>query len=196
MVGVPVQMLSRRPDVRMAEYALMQSYYATAAARSALYPTLSLSGLAGWTNSAGSVIVDPGRLLLSAAASLTAPLFNGGKARAQEKIAKAQQQEAQIAFQQSLLNAGAEVNSLLSQVQTARFKREWRERQIASLTSAVESTQLLMQHGTTTYLEVLTAQQNLLAGEISSISDRFEEMQGVVNLYSALGGGREESVEK
>lgn len=196
MVGVPVQMLSRRPDVRMAEYALMQSYYATAAARSALYPTLSLSGLAGWTNSAGSVIVDPGRLLLSAAASLTAPLFNGGKARAQVKIAKAQQQEAQIAFQQSLLNAGAEVNSLLSQVQTARFKREWRERQIASLTSAVESTQLLMQHGTTTYLEVLTAQQNLLAGEISSISDRFEEMQGVVNLYSALGGGREESAEK
>ena len=194
-VGIPVQLLANRPDVRMAEYALMQAYYATAAARSALYPSLTLNGILGWTNDAGAIIVNPGGLLLSAAASIAAPIFNGGKLRAQLKIAEAQQQEALLTFQQSLLNAGAEVNTLLAQVQTASGKMEIREQQINSLVMAVESTQLLMQHGSTTYLEVLTAQQNLLAGRLAQISDYFDEMQGIVNLYAALGGGRESIVE-
>lgn len=191
--GLPVRLLSNRPDVRMAEYSLMQAYYATAAARSALYPTLTLSGTLGWTNSAGSAIVNPAEILLSATGSLVAPIFNAGKARAQLKIAKAQQQEAQIAFQQSLLNAGSEVNEALSLCQTARAKRKWREQQIAALESAYESTQLLMKHGSTTYLDVLTAEQNLLSGKISQITDRFDEIQGTINLYSALGGGRDEA---
>lgn len=196
-VGVPVALLANRPDVRMAEYALMQSYYATAAARSALYPTLTLSGLLGWTNNAGVVVSNPGSIILSATASLVAPIFNAGKARAGVKIAEAQQQEALIAFRQSLINAGAEVNNSLAQVQTARSKMEWREKQIASLESAVESTEHLMQFGSTTYLEVLTAQQNLLAGRIEAINDRYEEVQGIINLYIALGGGREvEIIEK
>lgn len=196
-VGVPVALLANRPDVRMAEYALMQSYYATAAARSALYPTLTLSGLIGWTNNAGVVVSNPGSILLSAASSLVAPIFNAGKARAGVKIAEAQQQEALIAFRQSLINAGTEVNNSLAQVQTARTKMEWRDKQIAALESAVESTEYLMQYGSTTYLEVLTAQQNLLSGRISAITDRYEEVQGIINLYIALGGGREtESTEE
>lgn len=192
LAGIPVQLLSNRPDVRMAEYQLAQAHYATAGARSALYPSLSLSGVAGWTNNAGSVIVNPGKLLLSAATSLAAPIFNGGKLRAQLKIAKAQQEEAALRFQQALLDAGGEVNNALSQVQTARDKRVWRTQQIEALERAYESTQLLMEHGSTTYLEVLTAQQNLLAGQISQITDHFEELQGTVSLYAALGGGREE----
>lgn len=191
--GVPVRLLSNRPDVRAAEFSLMQAFYATAAARSALYPTLTLSGTLGWTNSAGSIIVNPGKLLMATTGSLVAPIFNGGKARAQVKIAKAQQEEARLAFQQSLLNAGAEVNNALSKCQTARAKRDWREQQIAALESAYESTELLMKHGSTTYLEVLTAQQNLLSGRISQISDRFEEIQGTINLYQALGGGRDDA---
>jgi outer membrane protein TolC len=194
-IGIPVQLLANRPDVRMAEYALMQAYYATAAARSALYPSLTLNGILGWTNDAGSAIINPGGLLLSAAASIAAPIFNGGKLRAQVKIAEAQQQEALLTFQQTLLNAGAEVNTLLAQVQTANSKMDIREQQINSLIMAVESTELLMQHGSTTYLEVLTAQQNLLSGRLSPISDYFEEMQAIVNLYAALGGGREPIVE-
>lgn len=192
-VGVPVRLLANRPDVRAAEYSLMQAYYATAAARSALYPTLTLSGTLGWTNNVGSVIVNPAEILLSAAGSLVAPIFNAGRARAQVKIAKAQQEEAKIAFQQSLINAGAEVNNALSQCQTARAKRAWREQQIEALESAYESTQLLMQHGSTTYLEVLTAEQNLLSGKISQITDRFEEIQGSINLYVSLGGGRDDA---
>ncbi|MDE6711794.1 MAG: TolC family protein [Alistipes sp.] len=191
VVGVPVQMLSNRPDVRASEFALMQAYYATAEARSALYPSITLSGAAGWTNSAGSMIVNPGKLLLNAAASLLQPLFNAGANRARVKIMKAQQEEAKLSFQQTLLNAGAEVNSALSQYQSARAKSGLRTKQIEAMERAVESTELLMEHSSTTYLEVLTAQQSLLSAQLAQISDRFDEIQGVVNLYQALGGGRD-----
>ena len=153
---------------------------------------MTLNGLIGWANNAGSVVVNPGGLLLSVAASLTAPIFNAGRARAGVKIAEAQQQEALIGFRQSLLNAGGEVNSALAQIQTARAKHEWRQKQIEALEIAVKSTEMLMQYGSTTYLEVLTAQQNLLSGRIAQINDRFEEVQGIITLYTALGGGREQ----
>ncbi|WP_299101178.1 TolC family protein [uncultured Alistipes sp.] len=194
-VGVPVQMLSNRPDIRQAEYSLMQAFYATNAARSALYPSITLSGSAGWTNNAG-VITNPGKLLLSAAGSLLQPIFNANANRANLKIAKAQQEESKLAFQQALLNAGAEVNNALTQCQTARAKTDLRIKQIEAMERAVESTELLMQHSSTTYLEVLTAQQSLLSAQLSQISDQFDEIQGVVNLYQALGGGRDLTTEE
>ena len=194
-VGVPVQMLSNRPDIRQAEYSLMQSFYATNAARSALYPSITLSGSAGWTNNAG-VITNPGKLLLSAAGSLLQPIFNANANRANLKIAKAQQEESKLAFQQALLNAGAEVNNALTQCQTARAKTDLRIKQIEAMERAVESTELLMQHSSTTYLEVLTAQRSLLSAQLSQIADQFDEIQGVVNLYQALGGGRDLTTEE
>ena len=190
-VGVPVQMLSNRPDVRSSELNLVQAFYSTAEARSALYPSLTLSGTFGWTNSLGSMVSNPGKMIFSAAASLVQPIFNAGANRARVKIAKAQQEEALLSFQQTLLNAGAEVNNALTQVQTARSKTSLRRKQIAALERAVESTELLMRHGTSTYLEVLTAQQSLLSSQLTQISDRFDEIQGIVNLYQALGGGRD-----
>lgn len=191
LVGVPLLMLTNRPDIRSAEYSLMQSYYATAEARSALYPSITLSGSAGWTNNSGAGIVDPGKILLSAAGSLLQPIFNANANRARVKIAKAQQEESKLSFQQALLNAGAEVNNALMQCQSARSKTDLRAKQIESLGRAVESTELLMRHGTTTYLEVLTAQQSLLSAQLSQISDQYDEIQGIVNLYQALGGGRD-----
>ena len=190
-VGVPLQHLSRRPDVKSAELSLASAFYSTNAARSAFYPSITLSGTAGWTNSAGNMIINPGKLLLSAVGALTQPLFNKGLNIAQLKIAKAQQEEAKLAFQQALLNAGSEVNNALTQVQTARGKTELRTGQIISLENAVRSTQLLMQHGTSTYLEVLTAQQSLLSAQLTQVADRFDEIQGIINLYQALGGGRD-----
>lgn len=190
-VGIPVQLLANRPDVRSAELALAQAFYTTNAARAAFYPSLVLSGNAGWTNNAGAYIVNPGKILLSAVASLTQPLFAKGTNIAQLKIAKAQQEEAMLSFQQSLLNAGSEVNNALVQCQTARGKIEWDRKQIASLESAVKSTQLKMKHGNTTYLEVLTAQEALLQSQLNWVADQFDEIQGVINLYQALGGGRE-----
>jgi outer membrane protein TolC len=190
--GVPLQLLSRRPDVRSAEFALAQAFYTTNSARAAFYPSITLSGTAGWTNSVGTMIVNPGKVLLSAVGSLTQPIFAHGANVAQLKIAKAQQEEAKLAFQQTLLNAGAEVNDALVQVQTAKAKADYEERQIESLQTAVKSTKLLMQHGSTTYLEVITAQQTLLSAQLSEVATRFSEIQGIINLYQALGGGRHE----
>lgn len=190
-VGVPMQMLSNRPDVRAAERSLEQAFYATNQARAAFYPSIVLSGSAGWTNSAGSMIVNPGKFLASAVGSLTQPLFNKGQIMAQYRIAKAQQEEASLSFQQALLNAGSEVNDALVACQTSKAKTLLFEKQIQSLEKALESTSLLMEHGTTTYLEVLTARQSLLSAQLSQTANRFTEIQSVINLYLALGGGRE-----
>ena len=190
-VGVPMQMLSNRPDVRAAERSLEQAFYATNQARAAFYPSIVLSGSAGWTNSAGSMIVNPGKFLASAVGSLTQPLFNKGQIMAQYRIAKAQQEEASLSFQQALLNAGSEVNDALVACQTSKAKTLLFEKQIQSLEKALESTSLLMEHGTTTFLEVLTARQSLLSAQLSQTANRFTEIQSVINLYQALGGGRE-----
>lgn len=190
-VGIPMQMLANRPDVRMAERSLESAFYATNAARSAFYPSITLSGSAGWTNSAGSMIVNPGKFLASAVGSLTQPLFARGQLLGQLKISKAQQEEASLAFQQTLLNAGSEVNDALTAWQTSRDKSQLLDKQVVSLQKAVKSTSLLMEHGTTTYLEVLTARQNLLSAQLTRTANRFSEIQSVISLYCALGGGQE-----
>lgn len=188
-VGVPVQLLGRRPDVRQAEWQLAQAFYATNEARSAFYPKITLSGSAGWTNNSGADIANPGDWLLSAVGSLVQPLFNKGRNIANLKIAKAQQQQAQITFAQKLLDAGAEVNNALTGWQTARKDAELNRRKVETLESAVRSTKLLMEHGNTNYLEVLTAKQTLLQAQLAEVSDRYEEIQSVISLYHALGGG-------
>lgn len=189
-VGVPLQLLARRPDIRQAEASLAQAFYATGAARSAFYPSITLSGSAGWTNSVGAAIINPGRWLLSAVGSLTQPLFNRGRNIANLRIAKAQQQEALLSFQQSLLKAGSEVNDALAQWQTADRRLQLDGKQIAAQRRTVENTRQLMEHSSsTTYLEVLTAQQSLLSAELTEANDHFDKIQGMINLYHALGGG-------
>lgn len=165
------------------------AYYATNSARSAFYPGITLSGSAGWTNAAGAAITNPGQWLLSAVGSLVQPLFNRGKNIANLKIAKAQQEEALLTFQQSLLDAGAEVNDALVQWQTARKRIQLDEQQCTSLQSALRSSELLMQYSSQNYLEVITARQALLQAELNTATDRFDEIQGVINLYHALDGG-------
>ena len=189
-VGVPIQLLSNRPDVRHAEYTLAQAFYATNETRSAFYPSIVLGGSAGWTNSVGEMIINPGKWLLSAVGSLVQPVFNQGANTARLRISKAQQEQALLSFRQMLFDAGVEVNNALCQWQTARQKQELNKAQIQTLQSTVRSTQLLMQHGDTNYLEVLIAQQTLLQAELVNASDKFEEIQGVINLYHALGGGQ------
>lgn len=189
--GVPLQLLQRRPDVRQSEAALAQAFYATNAARAAFYPSITLSGSAGWTNAAGVAITNPGQWLFTAVGSLVQPLFNRGKNIANLRIAKAQQEEALLSFRQSLLDAGTDVNNALIQWQTARQRQQIDQQQILSLESTVRSSELLMQYSSQNYLEVLTARQTLLQAELTAVSDRFDEIQGVINLYHALGGGAE-----
>lgn len=190
-VGIPVQMLANRPDVRSAERSLEAAFYGTNAARSAFYPSITLSGSAGWTNAAGSMIMNPGKFLASAVASLTQPLFARGQVIAQYRIARAQQEEAALGFKQALLNAGSEVNDALTAYQTSKEKSVLLDKQVSSLQTALKSTSLLMEHGNTTYLEVLTARQTLLNAQLSRAANRFAEIQSMINLYQALGGGQE-----
>lgn len=187
--GVPAQLLSRRADVRSAEKSLEQAFYATNIARGAFIPSLTLGGSIGWQDQLGRAITSPGSWLVSFTAKLATDIFNAGRKRSNLKIAKAAQQQALITFRHTLLTAGSEVNDALAKCQTARSKRDIRTQQIAALESAVASTQQLMRHSESTYLEVLTAQQHLLSAQLSQISDRFEEIQGIINLYHALGGG-------
>ena len=188
--GVPMQLLENRPDVKMAEMTLAAAYYTTNSARAAFYPQITLSGSAGWTNSAGSAIVNPGKLLASAIGSLTQPLFYRGANIARLKQAKAQEEQSKIQFQTTLLKAGNEVSNALYQYQMTSEKAISREIQVNSARKAAEDTKELFNLGTSTYLEVLSAEQSYLSAQISEVSDTFDRMQAVISLYQALGGGR------
>lgn len=171
--------------------ALAGTFYNANVARSAFYPQLSLTGTGGWTNDAG-VIVNPGKMIVSAVGSLTQPIFNRGANLARLRIAKAQQEEALLQFEQTILNAGGEVSDALDSYRAAEVKLKLRAQQVDALQKSVEYTQeLLVLGGSSTYLEVLTAQQSLLSAQLSAVSDRFQRIQSVVSLYRALGGGTE-----
>ena len=188
--GIPIQLLSNRPDVKAAEMSLASCYYDTNSARAAFYPQITLSGSAGWTNNSGAGIVNPGKLLASVVGSLTQPLFYRGQNIARLKAAKAQEEQAKLSFQQALLNAGSEVSNALSLYQKTSEKVESRKMQVESAQKASEDTKELFNLGTSTYLEVLSAQQSYLSAQLSQVSDCFDQMQAVVSLYQALGGGR------
>ena len=188
LVGVPAQLLSRRPDVQQSEHNLKIAFYNTNIAHANLYPSLTLTG-------EGALKGFPATWAFSFAAKLVQPIFQAGRNRANYKIAQSQQREAMLEFEHKLLEAGNEVNTALAQCRAARSKTSLRIRQIETLESAVYSTRQLMSHSEATYLEVLTAQQSLLSARLQQIADRFEGIQGVINLYRALGGGVDTSVE-
>lgn len=187
-VGIPAQMLSRRPDVKQAEYELQLAFYNTNIAHAELYPSLTITG-------DGAFKGNPATWALGFVGKLVQPIFNAGANRANYKIAQSKQREAVMNFQHKLLEAGNEVNTYLAQCHTARSKTELRIRQVETLKRSVYSTRQLMSHSEATYLEVLTAQQALLSAQLQQISDRFEGIQGVINLYRALGGGTDASFE-
>lgn len=187
--GVPLDLLSRRPDVRQAELALAQAFYSVNSARASFYPNITLSGAIGWTTGNGNIALDPGSLIANFIAGLTQPVFGRGANKARLQAAQAQHEQAAYLFRQSLLDAGVEVNNAITMWQTAKKRVELDKKQVIHLQAAVWNTQLLMKHGNADYLEVLTAQKNLLQAELTEASDRFDEVQSVINLYQALGGG-------
>lgn len=189
--GVGIQMLNNRPDVHYAEMTLAQCFYDTQAARSKFYPNITISGSGAFTNSSGSGIVNPGKWLLSAIGSLVQPIFQNGQLVAQLKVAKATQEQAYNTWQNAVLSAGSEVSNALVLYNSSDEKSKLEEKQVESLTKNVQYTKDLFNMGNSTYLEVITAQQSLLNAELSKVQDDFYKMQAVVNLYYALGGGRD-----
>ncbi len=190
--GVPLELLERRPDVKQAEMALAQAFYNVNSAKASFYPNITLSGALGWTTGNGSIRVDPGSMIANLLAGLTQPVFGHGVNKARLEAAKAQYEQAAYTFRQSLLDAGVEVNNALTLWQTAKKRVELDKKQILNLQAAIWNTQLLMKHGNADYLEVLTAQKNLLQAELTEAADRYDEIISAVNLYQALGGGYQE----
>ena len=188
-LGVPAMMLENRPDIRMANHAMEEAFYNTAAARSAFYPSITLSGSAGWTNSAGGLIIDPGKLLLTAIGQLTQPIFARGKLIANKKIATLTEEDLQKKYVQTVINAGNQVNEAMADCMAAREKHTYFQRQVQVLHEAYSGTHELMDNGKASYLEVLTAQESLLNAQLSQAMNMYDAAEAVIALYIALGGG-------
>ena len=189
--GIPVRLLSRRPDIVQAEMTLANAYYTTNQARSAFYPNLNLSGSAGWTNALGQAVTNPGGWILSAVASLTQPLFNRGKLISNLRVSKDEEQIALLNYKQALLDAGQEVNDALYATESAGRSLESHRKQCRELERTVQTSEALYRTGNATYLELLTARQSLLNARLNVVTDSFTQCQAVINLYQALGGGAE-----
>ncbi len=191
MAGVPLQLLENRPDVKIAEMSLASAYYTTNKARAAFYPGLNITATAGWTNGSGVTVSNPGQFMFQALASLAQPIFNNGKLIANLKVSKAEEKIAQMNYQQAILEAGKEVSNALHLYDATNRKLLQDKSQIEELEKAVTYTKALFQSAQATYLEILSAQQSLLSAQLTEVSDNVQRMQAVINLYSAVGGGRE-----
>ena len=186
--GVSIELLNNRADVHSAEMTLAQCFYDVQQARSRFYPSITITGTGAFTNSNG--VVNPGKLLLSAVGSLVQPIFQHGQIVAGLKVAKMQYEQSYNKWQNAVLKAGNEVSNALVSYNSSAEKGELESKRVAVLKQNVEDTKKLMSSSSnTTYLEVISAQSNLLNAEISEVTDQFNKMQAVVNLYLALGGG-------
>ena len=187
-MGVPAMLLQYRPDVKWADYAMGEAFYNTQAARAAFYPSISLQGLAGWTNDAGGAVVNPGKILLNAVASLTQPIYAQGKLRANLKISQLEQEKLMNEYVQTVIDAGNEVNEALADCQAAIEKQDYYRRQVEVLKDAYRGTHELMDNGKAIYLEVLTAQETLLNAQLNQAVNMYNGAMGIIELYIALGG--------
>ena len=186
--GVSIGLLNNRADVHAAEMALAQCFYDVQQARSRFYPSITISGTGAFTNNNG--MVNHGKLLLSAVGSLVQPIFQHGQIVAGLKVAKMQYEQKYNTWQNTVLKAGNEVSNALVSYNSSAEKGELDSKRVEVLKKNVEDTKKLMESSSnTTYLEVISAQSNLLNAEISEVTDQFNKMQAVVNLYQALGGG-------
>ena len=185
---IPAAQLSNRADVRAAERNVAAAYYQTNMAKAAFCPALSLSGLLGWTNN-GGVVVNPGQLLMNAVVGLAQPIFAGGKLKANLTIAKLEQEEAANRYVETMLKAGSEVNDAIFRCQSAQQQDELYERLLTTQRESYNGTCELMKKGKASYLEVLTAQENLLNAQLADVTNRYNGLISLIDLYIALGGG-------
>ena len=190
--GIGIQLLANRPDVHAAEMQLAECFYGVETARSRFYPSLTIAPTGMFTNSAGAAVINPGKWMLSAVGSLVQPIFQKGKIIAGLRVAEAQYEKAYNTWQNSILKAGNEVSNALVLYHSSDEKSKIEAKQIQTLQQNVEDTKLLLSQSSSTYLEVITAQQTLLNAQMAKITDDFHKMQAVVNLYQALGGGVKE----
>ncbi|WPU92105.1 TolC family protein [Mucilaginibacter sabulilitoris] len=187
--GIPTQLLTNRPDVQQSELAFRAAFENTNLARTYFYPSFTITASGGLSTLSLKDFFNKS-IFYNAAAGLTQPIFNQGINKARLHTAQAQQQEALNSFQKTLLVAGQEVSNALYAHETAVEKQDARSKQIIALQKSVDYTQELLRYSSATnYTDVLTSEQTLLAAQLSGVSDKLQELQAIVNLYRALGGG-------
>ncbi len=189
--GVPITLLSRRPDVRDAELSLASAFYDVRSAKAAFWPSLTITANGEYTNSVGTSIINPGMMIGSALASLAQPIFANGQLRAQYKISKAEMEIASNNFQQAVIAAGNEVNTAMVELNTAEQLKDMYSKQVSALEVALDATQKLYLNSSGNYLNVITAQNSLISAQMDYISNRMDAISATIELYEALGGGVE-----
>lgn len=188
--GVPAQLLAKRPDVKQAELAFRSAYALTNVAKANLYPSLTItSATIGLAAGEFSNFFKPEHIAAEIVGGLTQPIFMKKQLKGNLKIAQAQQEEALLTFQNTVMTAGQEVSNILYGYKNSLRKNEYRDKQIQSLTNAVSYTQDLLMAGEATYTEVLSAQQSLLSAQLNRVNDKLEQLTYSVSLYNTLGGG-------
>lgn len=188
--GVPLKLLSNRPDVMEAEYQLQYYFELTRVARTYFYPSLTITAQSGLANGNISQLFSPASFFANIAAGLVQPIFNHGLNKQRLEVAKAQEEESIESFKKTLLNAGMEVSNALYSYQAATDKLRTRESEISYLQKSVEYTKELLKYSANTnYTDVLTSEQSLLSAQLNSVTDKVEQLQAVITLYRSLGGG-------
>lgn len=192
-VGIPMQMLAKRPDVQQAELNFRSAFELTAAAQASFYPSVTLSNqsMIGYGATTLSKFFKPENIIANIVGSITQPLFAKKQLLGQLQIRKAQQEEALLTFEKTVLSAGQEVSNIMYTYETALSKDESRSNQVKAANNSVFFTQELLKAGEANYTEVLTAQQNLLQAQLGQVNDKLQQLQACVDLYRALGGGVE-----
>ncbi|MGL6022558.1 MAG: efflux transporter outer membrane subunit [Chitinophagaceae bacterium] len=189
-VGIPIQLLSNRPDVQAAEYALISSHELFNAAKASMYPQLVLSGNIGFqARDIAQVFSLPGAFFWNVLGGLTQPLFNARQLKTQKEITRLQESASFISFKQTLLNAGNEVSTILSNIHFYTKQSEYQREQVENLQKAYEYSQELLIDGYATYLDVLSAQSNVLSSVLNLYNTYNMIIQQKITLYRALGGG-------
>ena len=185
--GVGVALLQNRPDVHRAEMQLASCFHDVQTARSQFYPSITIGASASFTNSNGAL--TPGKWLTTLLGSLTQPIFMRGALTANLKVSKMKYEQAFNTWQNSILQAGNEVSNALVNYTNYDANSKIEAQRVEILTKNVEDTRALYQSSGSSYLEVLSAQSQLLSAQINKASNDFSKMQAVVSLYTALGGG-------
>jgi multidrug efflux system outer membrane protein len=188
-VGLPSELLERRPDIREAEETLVAANAEIGVAKAAFFPSISLTGTAGFESFALNNLFSHAQRAWNGAASLTQPVFAGGALRSGKRLAEAQKEEMLLTYEQTIMNAFQQVSSSLSAYQKGREFREQQELLTAAAEDADRLSKILYQHGGTSYLQVLTSENNEFSAELNLAQAQLNERLALVQLYNALGGG-------
>lgn len=188
-VGLPSDLLERRPDIRQSEQRLIASNAEIGVARAAYYPQISLTGAGGFQSDALSRLFSGPAGLWSFAGSLTQPIFTAGRIRSGVKLTEAQEQEALLFYQQTIQQAFRDVSdSLVAYRKNLEFRQQ-QELLTVSAKDAARLSNIRYKGGVTSYLEVLTNETNYFTAELNLAQAQANELLALVQVYQALGGG-------